>query len=146
MRVLSVFGTRLEAIKMAPVVRALEAAGGVATHHKDLTGRTIMTARQLAVHGLSYVGLPAAAMFVEAGLDVNAKAVDSINAYRPHIVKPGLDAALQRVVEAGKLRAALEPEPTEVHVITLSTSFKDEHVPYLSYIEPAAQRIRRAVT
>lgn len=105
-----------------------------------------MTTRRLAVHGLGYVGLPTAVVFAEAGLDVlgidvNPDAVNSINGGRPHIVEPGLDAALRRVVEAGKLRATLEPEPADVHAIAVPTPFKDSHVPDLTYIESAARGI-----
>lgn len=102
--------------------------------------------QRAAVYGLGYVGLPTAAVFAEAGLDVlgvdvNPKAVESINAGRPHIVEPGLDVVLRRVVEAGKLRATLEAEPADVHIIAVPTPFRDGHAPDLSYVEAAARSI-----
>ena len=69
--------------------------------------------RSAAVIGLGYVGLPTAAVFADAGLDiigvdVNPDAVASINAGRPHIVEPNLEALLRRVVEAGKTGVAVD--------------------------------------
>ena len=102
--------------------------------------------RSAAVIGLGYVGLPTAAVFADAGLDiigvdVNPDAVASINAGRPHIVEPNLEALLRRVVEAGKLRAVTEPEPADVYVLAVPTPFKDAKQPDLKYIEAAAHAL-----
>lgn len=102
--------------------------------------------QRAAVYGLGYVGLPTAAVFADAGLDiigvdVNAKAVDSINAGRPHIVEPHLDILLRRVVEAGKLRATLTPEAAEAHVIAVPTPFMEGRAPDLKYVEAAGRAI-----
>ena len=102
--------------------------------------------RSAAVIGLGYVGLPTAAVFADAGLDiigvdVNPDAVASINAGRPHIVEPNLEALLRRVVEAGKLRAVTEPEPADVYVLAVPTPFRDAKQPDLKYIEAAAHAL-----
>lgn len=102
--------------------------------------------RRAAVYGLGYVGLPTAAVFAEAGVeiigvDVNEAAVASINAGRPHIVEPGLDVALRRVVEEGRLRATTEAVEAEAHVIAVPTPFKEGKRPDLSYIESVAGMI-----
>jgi len=74
--------------------------------------------QKLAVIGLGYIGLPTAAVFADAGLDVvgvdvNPAAVDSINAGQPHIVEPNLDRLLQDVVEKKNLRASLKAEEAD---------------------------------
>lgn len=102
--------------------------------------------RSAAVIGLGYVGLPTAAVFADAGLDVigvdvNPEAVASINAGRPHIIEPNLEALLRRVVEAGKLRAVTEPQPADVFVIAVPTPFKEGKQPDLKYIEAAAHAL-----
>ncbi len=102
--------------------------------------------RSAAVIGLGYVGLPTAAIFAEAGLDIigvdtNPDAVASINAGRPHIIEPNLEALLRRVVEAGKLRAVMAPEQADVYVIAVPTPFKEGNKPDLKYIEAAAHAI-----
>ncbi|MEL7445732.1 MAG: UDP-N-acetyl-D-mannosamine dehydrogenase [Pseudomonadota bacterium] len=99
--------------------------------------------RSATVIGLGYVGLPTAAVFAEAGLDiigvdVNEEAVSSINAGQPHIVEPNLDALLRRVVESGKLRATNSPEPADVHVIAVPTPFTEGKKPDLKFIRSAA--------
>ena len=102
--------------------------------------------RSLSVIGLGYVGLPTAAVFADAGLDVrgvdvNADAVMSINAGRPHIVEPNLEAMLGRVVERGKLTASTEVCATDVYAIAVPTPFKDCKSPDLKYVEAAARMI-----
>ncbi|MEM7685735.1 MAG: UDP-N-acetyl-D-mannosamine dehydrogenase, partial [Pseudomonadota bacterium] len=99
--------------------------------------------RSATVIGLGYVGLPTAAVFAEAGLDiigvdVNEEAVASINAGQPHIVEPNLDALLRRVVESGKLRATSSPERADVYVIAVPTPFTEGKKPDLTYIRSAA--------
>ena len=102
--------------------------------------------QKLAVIGLGYIGLPTAAVFADAGLevlgvDVNPAAVASINAGQPHIVEPNLDRLLQEVVGKKALRAALSAEPADAFIVAVPTPFKDDHVPDLKYIEAAARHI-----
>ena len=102
--------------------------------------------QKLAVIGLGYIGLPTAAVFADAGLevvgvDVNPAAVDSINAGQPHIVEPNLDRLLQDVVEKKNLRASLKAEAADAFIVAVPTPFKDDHVPDLKYIEAAARDI-----
>ena len=100
----------------------------------------------ICVVGLGYIGLPTAAVFADAGIDVlgvdiDAATVAAVNKGTPHIAEPGLDVMLRRVVEAGKLRATDTPTPADVFIITVPTPFKDSHQPDLSYIEAASQAI-----
>lgn len=101
---------------------------------------------RISVIGLGYIGLPTAAVFADAGVEVvgvevNDAAIASINAGEPHIVEPHLGALLRRVVEAGKLRATKYAEEAEVFIVAVPTPFKNDHEPDLSYIEAAAKGI-----
>ena len=104
---------------------------------------------RIAVVGLGYIGLPTAAVFAEngvevVGIDVNPHVVETINAGRPHFGEPNLDALVRRVVEAGKLRAALQMEPADAFIIAVPTPLRghgERASPDISYIEEAARAV-----
>ena len=109
-----------------------------------------MDIKTVCVVGLGYIGLPTAAVLASRGLsvigvDVNQKAVDTINAGKIHIVEPDLDIVVRSVVSTGNLRATLTPEPAEVFVVAVPTPFHhsddDSHKPDLSYIQATAKTI-----
>lgn len=102
--------------------------------------------RTAAVLGLGYVGLPTAAVFADAGLqvlgvDVNERVVASIVAGRSPIVETNLDALLRAVVDSGALRATTMLEPADVFVIAVPTPFKDGKKPDLAYVHAATRMI-----
>lgn len=103
--------------------------------------------KKVSVSGLGYIGLPTATMFANAGahvigLDVNQHAIDTINQGRIHIVEPGLEEIVKRVVASGHLKASSTAEPADAFLIAVPTPFKGEdHTPDLSYIESAARTI-----
>ena len=102
---------------------------------------------RIAVVGLGYIGLPTAAVFADngievVGVDINTRAVDSINRGRPHFGEPNLDALVRRVVEAGKLRATLTTEPADAFIIAVPTPLighGETAKPDVSHIEQAAR-------
>lgn len=102
---------------------------------------------KISIVGLGYIGLPTAAMFASrkiqvVGVDVNQKAVDTINRGEIHIVEPDLDMVVHAAVSQGFLRATTEPEPAEAFLIAVPTPFKgDNHDPDLRYIEAACKSI-----
>lgn len=101
---------------------------------------------KICVVGMGYIGLPTAAVFADngidtVGVDVNPDAVESINQGRPHIVEPELDVLVRKVVQAGKLRATLQPETAEAFILAVPTPFEGDHEPDLSYIEAAAKAV-----
>ena len=102
---------------------------------------------KLCVFGLGYIGLPTAAMFAHhgaqvIGVDVNQHAIDTINQGKIHIVEPGLETIVKQAVEAGRLKASLEPEKADAYLIAVPTPFKgDDHTPDLSYIHSVAQAL-----
>lgn len=100
----------------------------------------------LSVIGLGYIGLPTAATFASRGLkvigvDVNQKAVDTINNGGIHIIEPDLDIVVQSVVQTGNLRATTTPEPADAFIVAVPTPFKDDKQPDLRFIEAASKAI-----
>lgn len=109
-----------------------------------------MNFETISVVGLGYIGLPTAAVFASRkvkviGVDVNQKAVDTINRGQIHIVEPDLDMVVQAAVVGGYLRATTRPEPANAFLIAVPTPFKGgpkgDHEPDLRYIESASQSI-----
>lgn len=101
---------------------------------------------RVCVMGLGYIGLPTSAVFADNGLDVlgvdvKPAAVESINRGQPHILEPELDVLLRQVVQAGRLRAALTPEPADAFILAVPTPFMAGHEPDTSHIEAAARAI-----
>lgn len=100
----------------------------------------------LSVIGLGYIGLPTAATFASRGLkvigvDVNQKAVDTINSGGIHIIEPDLDIVVRSVVQSGNLRATTRPEPADAFIVAVPTPFKEDKQPDLKYIEAASKAI-----
>lgn len=109
-----------------------------------------MTIKTVSVVGLGYIGLPTAAVIASRGinvigLDVNQKAVDTINAGEIHIVEPDLDMIVHTAVTKGYLKAVIKPEPADAFLIAVPTPFKnnDSKIPEpdLSYIKKASEAI-----
>ena len=105
-----------------------------------------MDIKTVSVIGLGYIGLPTAAVIASRGMtvigvDVNQKAVDTINEGKIHIVEPDLDIVVRSVVTTGNLRATTQPEAADVFMIAVPTPFKEGNAPDLSYIEAAAHAI-----
>lgn len=105
-----------------------------------------MPFQTISVIGLGYIGLPTAAVFAARkkkviGVDVNQKAVDTINRGEIHIVEPELDMVVHAAVTEGYLKATTTPEPADAFLIAVPTPFKGDHEPDLSYIEAASKAI-----
>jgi len=105
-----------------------------------------MSIEKVLVVGLGYIGLPTAAVIASrgmdvVGLDVNQKAVDTINKGEIHIVEPDLDIVVRSVVMTGKLRATTEAESADAFMIAVPTPFNEDNSPDLSYIQAAAKTI-----
>ncbi|XDF77797.1 UDP-N-acetyl-D-mannosamine dehydrogenase [Aliivibrio fischeri] len=110
-----------------------------------------MSFKTIAVVGLGYIGLPTAAMFASRkkkviGIDVNQRAVDTINQGKIHIVEPELDMIVHAAVSGGYLKATTQPEPADAFLIAVPTPFlpcEEGNIPApdLSYIEAASKAI-----
>lgn len=102
--------------------------------------------KKISVIGLGYIGLPTAAILASrkvhvVGVDVNPRAVETINQGKIHLIEPDLDIVVHAVVSEGYLRATLEPEAADAFLIAVPTPFKEHHQPDLSYIQAAAYAI-----
>lgn len=100
----------------------------------------------VCVIGLGYIGLPTAAILASrkiqvTGVDINQKAVDTINRGEIHIIEPALDMLVHAAIVEGFLHASTKPECADVFLIAVPTPFKDEHQPDLSFIKAASQSI-----
>lgn len=105
-----------------------------------------MPFQTISVIGLGYIGLPTAAVFASRkkqviGVDVNQKAVETINRGEIHIVEPDLDMVVHAAVTEGYLRATTTPEAADAFLIAVPTPFQDDHEPDLDYIESASKAI-----
>jgi len=102
--------------------------------------------QKICVIGLGYIGLPTASLlgtkgFSVHGVDVSKHVVDTINDGEIHIVEPDLDIMVKSAVNAGNLKAGLEPIEANIFIIAVPTPFKGDYEPDLSYVESATKMI-----
>ena len=106
--------------------------------------------QKIVVMGLGYIGLPTASMLATKGhtvlgVDVNEKAVATINSGRIHIIEPDLDILVRSAVNSGNLKASLVPEEGDTFIIAVPTPFMEldgnPKAPDLSYVEAATRAI-----
>ncbi len=100
----------------------------------------------ISVIGLGYIGLPTAAVFASQrknviGVDINARAVETINRGAIHIVEPALDKVVHDAVTQGYLRATTQPEAADAFLIAVPTPFMADHQPDLRFLKAAAESI-----
>lgn len=86
---------------------------------------------KLTTIGLGYIGLPTSIMFAKhdvdvLGVDIKQEAVDSLNSGQIHIEEPGLQEALEEVIEKGTFKAATAPEEADVYIIAVPTPNKND--------------------
>ena len=96
--------------------------------------------------GLGYIGLPTAAVMADngyevIGYDVNPLIVQTVNRGEIHIVEPGLQELVGKVVSSGTLRASSTLEESDIFVIAVPTPFKEGYVPDLRFIEEVAKTL-----
>lgn len=96
--------------------------------------------------GLGYIGLPTAAVIAQSGckvlgLDVKQEVVDTINRGEIHIEEHDLAVLVHDMVACGRLSASLEAQMSDVFMIAVPTPFVGDHVPDISYVLDAANRI-----
>lgn len=102
--------------------------------------------KRICVIGLGYIGLPTASLlgtkgYQVYGVDTSTHVVDTINQGKIHIVEPDLDILVKSAVQAGNLKAGLQPQEADVFIIAVPTPFRDGHEPDLSYVEAATRMI-----
>ncbi|ADP77014.1 nucleotide sugar dehydrogenase [Methanothermus fervidus DSM 2088] len=109
---------------------------------------------KIAVFGLGHIGLPAAALFADKGFDVigvdiNEEVVKSVNEGKSHILEPGLDELVERVVKNGKLTATMDgveaAKKAKIIIIVVPTPVTEKNRPDLTYISSACRTISRGL-
>ncbi len=106
----------------------------------------------VCVVGLGYIGLPTGAALAEAGysvigVDIDPAIVEQINAGKVHIIEPGLDHLVGRMVREGGFRAQTEIPRADVYLITVPTPVHPEsNRPDLSHVFGAARALAKALT
>lgn len=105
----------------------------------------------LCVVGLGYIGLPTAAALADngydvIGVDIDPGIVDRLNAGRVHIIEPGLDLLLARVVRDGGFKAQIAIPKASVYLITVPTPvLAESNRPDLSHVFAAARSVAAAL-
>ncbi|RND01815.1 nucleotide sugar dehydrogenase [Lysinibacillus halotolerans] len=88
---------------------------------------------KLTTIGLGYIGLPTSIMFAKhgvevVGVDVKQSVIDTLNSGQIHIEEPGLQEALEEVIEKGTFKASLTPEKADAFIISVPTpNHNDEY-------------------
>ena len=101
---------------------------------------------RICVVGLGYIGLPTAAVLGSRGykihgVEINPKAVETINAGKAHIVEPDLDILVRAAVTTGNLKAYTQPAESDIFMICVPTPLTDDNKPQLDYVRSAAKAI-----
>lgn len=97
--------------------------------------------------GLGYIGLPTAIIAAKeggidiVGVDINPTVVEQTNAGHLHIIEPGIEDMLKKVVKAGKLHASTKPEVSDAYFMVVPTPFRGNHEPDVSYVEAATRAV-----
>src|SRR5699024_4194403 len=60
------------------------------------------------------------------GVDIKQEAVDMLNVGQIHIEEPGLQEALEEVLETGKFRASTTAEEADAYIIAVPTPNKND--------------------
>lgn len=112
----------------------------------ELSQESPLALPSLSVIGLGYIGLPTAIAFARngwnvTGVDVNQRAVDSINAGILPFEEEGMEEALQEVLAAGTFRAQTAQAPADVYIIAVPTPFHADKSADLSYIQAASEAV-----
>lgn len=86
---------------------------------------------KICTMGLGYIGLPTSIMFAKhgvdvVGVDVQQHVIESLNNGIIHIEEPGLQEALEEVIEKKKFTAKLSPEQADVFIVAVPTPNKDD--------------------
>jgi UDP-N-acetyl-D-mannosaminuronic acid dehydrogenase len=87
---------------------------------------------KICTFGLGYIGLPTSIMFAKhnievVGVDVNQRVIDSLKNGKIYFEEPGLQEALEEVIEKGTFKASMKPEKANAFIIAVPTPNQDDH-------------------
>jgi len=102
--------------------------------------------KKICIMGLGYIGMPTAAMFAGngfeiVGVDVNKNVVDALNKGEITIEEPYLGDLVKQVVNEGRLKASIVPEPADVFIIAVPTPIKEDKTADMRFVESAVKMI-----
>ena len=106
--------------------------------------------KKIEIMGCGYIGLPTAITFTLAGyevcgFDVKDTVVDTLNAGHIHIVEPGLQDAMTKAMNTGRLHFTTKPEPADVFIICVQTPYREtedhKRVSDMRFVESAAKEV-----
>ena len=104
--------------------------------------------KKIEIMGCGYIGLPTAITFTLAGyevcgFDVKDSVVETLNAGHIHIVEPGLQDAMTKAMNTGRLH--FTPEPADVFIICVQTPYREtedhKRVSDMRFVESAAKEV-----
>lgn len=101
---------------------------------------------RVCIVGLGYIGLPTAAVLASRGytvhgVEVNPKAIESINSGKAHIVEPDLDMLVRAGVQTGRLKAYDKPTEADIFIICVPTPLTEDKQPELKYVRQGTETI-----
>lgn len=102
--------------------------------------------KKVCVIGLGYIGLPTAALFSKAGVqvtgvDVNPRVVDALNQGEIIIEEPDLPELVRQSVSSGLLKASTKPEDADAFMIAVPTPIHADQTANVDYVVQAAKAI-----
>ncbi|MEG6617378.1 nucleotide sugar dehydrogenase [Peptococcaceae bacterium 1198_IL3148] len=102
--------------------------------------------QKICVVGLGYIGLPTAAMFASAGLqvhgvDINTKIVEEISQGKCPYVEPGLPELIEEAVRLKKLTVSTTPEKADAFILSVPTPCTKEKQADMKYCNEAMKSI-----
>jgi len=105
---------------------------------------------KIAVIGLGYVGLPAAAVFADAGfpvagVDIKNEIVETVSQGKSDVKEPGLNDLLRKVIIKGKLKATTKTvkavKKADITIICVQTPLNKRKQPNLEYLKKACKKV-----
>ncbi|QDP41596.1 nucleotide sugar dehydrogenase [Radiobacillus deserti] len=101
---------------------------------------------KICVIGLGYIGLPTSIMFAKHGfqvhgMDVNATVVEKLQKQELHIEEPGLQEALDEVMNAGRLTVSTQPVEADVFIIAVPSPITTDKKANLDYVRSGTESI-----
>jgi UDP-N-acetyl-D-mannosaminuronic acid dehydrogenase len=102
--------------------------------------------KKVCVSGLGYIGLPTAAIFAKAGIDVvgvdvNERVINELNAGKILIEEPNLPELVKEAVATKKLKASLTPEEADAFIIAVPTPIHKDQTANVDYVVSATEAI-----
>ncbi|MEQ6376461.1 nucleotide sugar dehydrogenase [Bacillaceae bacterium S4-13-58] len=101
---------------------------------------------KICIIGLGYIGLPTSIMFAKSGhqvhgVDVNESVVKKLANKELHIEEPGLQEALNEVIDSGHLTVSTKPVESDVYIIAVPSPITEEKTANLDYVRAGTQAV-----